>query len=71
MLIQVKAKLILGMDGLKELVQDSETGKAMQWCIEKAQLRLQMKPVSYLELELQACDLFGKTKPLAVKDAVK
>jgi cytidine deaminase len=40
--------------------KDRETGKRIDWHIEKAQLRLQMKPVSYLDLELMACEEFGK-----------
>jgi deoxycytidylate deaminase len=39
--------------------KDSDTGKARVWTIETAQLRIQMKPVSYLDLEAQACTLFG------------
>jgi deoxycytidylate deaminase len=40
--------------------KDKATGKKRDWTIEKAQLRLQMKPVSYLELEAEAGKLFGK-----------
>jgi hypothetical protein len=40
--------------------KDSNTGKARVWSIETAQLRIQMKPVSYLDLEAQACKLFGR-----------
>ena len=36
-----------------------ETGKRRDWSIEEAQLRIQPRPVSYLELETQACQLFG------------
>jgi deoxycytidylate deaminase len=39
--------------------KDKETGKRRDWHIESAQLRLQMKPVSYLDLELYACKDFG------------
>ena len=45
--------------------KDSSTGKARAWRIETAQLRIQMKPVSYLDLEAQACTLFGRvTNPV-------
>ena len=45
--------------------KDSNTGKARTWRIETAQLRIQMKPVSYLDLEAQACTLFGRlTNPV-------
>jgi len=40
--------------------KDNESGKRLSWSIESAQLRIQMKPVSYLELEAQACALFGE-----------
>lgn len=40
----------------------SETGKRAEWSIEKANLRIQMRPVSYLELEAQACLLFEDSK---------
>jgi deoxycytidylate deaminase len=36
------------------------TGRAVDWHIEKAQLRIQMKPISYQELEALACEAFGK-----------
>jgi deoxycytidylate deaminase len=39
-----------------------ETGKPVDWSIEKAHLRIQLRPVSYLELEEQACRLFGEIK---------
>jgi hypothetical protein len=39
--------------------KDSRTGKARTWRIEEARLRIQMKPVSYLDLEAEACRLFG------------
>lgn len=38
----------------------SDTGEKKEWRIEEAQLRLQMKPLSYLGLELLACEAFGK-----------
>lgn len=38
--------------------KDDETGKKKEWNIEAAQLRIQMKPTSYLEFETQACSLF-------------
>ncbi|MEZ6121207.1 MAG: anti-phage dCTP deaminase [Pirellulaceae bacterium] len=41
-----------------------ETGQRRDWQIETAQLRLQMKPVSYLDLELLACDAFGEKAKL-------
>lgn len=40
--------------------KDSGTGKIRTWSIENARLRIQMKPVSYLDLEAQACRLFGR-----------
>ena len=44
--------------------KDNATGKCVEWKIESAQLRIQMNPVSYLELEAQACALFGQlSKP--------
>lgn len=36
-----------------------ETGRKKEWHIDKAQLRIQMKPISYLELELAASNLFA------------
>ena len=39
--------------------KEDETGKAKKWSIEKAQLRIQMKPASYLDLEAQAVKMFG------------
>ena len=39
--------------------KEDETGQPIKWSIEKAQLRIQMKPASYLELEAEACKLFG------------
>jgi deoxycytidylate deaminase len=47
--------------------KDRETGKRKEWTIEKAHLRVQMKPASYLELEAQACTEFGKLKKNGVK----
>ena len=38
--------------------KDKDTGKRAEWNIENAQLRIHMKPVSYLRLEGQACKLF-------------
>ena len=40
--------------------KDNETGKPSKWSIERAQLRLQMKPLSYLDLEEQACKMFDQ-----------
>ena len=40
--------------------KDNESGKRADWKIESAQLRIQMKPASYLQLEGQACALFDK-----------
>lgn len=40
--------------------KDNDSGKRLEWNIESAQLRIQMKPVSYLDLEKQACELFDK-----------
>jgi deoxycytidylate deaminase len=45
--------------------KDKETGKRKSWFIEKAQLRLQMKPMSYLDLELSACKSFGEMTQVA------
>lgn len=36
----------------------SDTGKKQEWHIENAQLRLQLRPTSYLELEMKACQAF-------------
>lgn len=38
--------------------KEEKSGKTMQWSIRNARLRIQMKPCSYLDLELQACKLF-------------
>ena len=38
------------------------TGARKEWSIEKAQLRLQMKPISYLELETNAAFLFSSVQ---------
>ena len=38
------------------------TGARKEWNIEKAQLRLQMKPISYLELETDAAFLFSSVQ---------
>lgn len=40
------------------------TGAVREWRIDKAQLRLQMKPVSYLELETDACFLFSSLQKI-------
>jgi deoxycytidylate deaminase len=40
--------------------KNADTGKAVDWRIEQAQVRIQMSPVSYLELEAQACAQFGQ-----------
>jgi deoxycytidylate deaminase len=39
--------------------KDDESGKRLDWKIDDAQLRLQLNPVSYLDLEADACKLFG------------
>lgn len=36
----------------------SDTGEKKEWHIENAQLRLQLRPTSYLELEMKACQAF-------------
>lgn len=46
--------------------KDNDTGKQSEWSIDKARLRIQMKPLSYLELEFEASKLFG-----CVKDKVE
>lgn len=38
----------------------SDTGEKKEWRIEKAQLRLQLRPTSYLRLEMRACQAFGE-----------
>ncbi len=43
--------------------KDNNSGKCVEWKIESAQLRIQMKPVSYLDLEIAACAEFSKAKP--------
>lgn len=45
-----------------------ETGVTKEWRIEEAQLRLQMKPLSYLGLELLACQAFGKKTAMKSDD---
>ncbi len=40
------------------LRKDAKSGKSVAWSIGNARLRIQMKPCSYLDLELQACQLF-------------
>ena len=45
--------------------KEKDTGKQKTWNIDMAQLRIQMKPVSYLELELLACEDFGKKLKLS------
>jgi deoxycytidylate deaminase len=44
--------------------KERESGAKKLWTIENAQLRIQMKPASYLELEAEACKLFGTIPPL-------
>ncbi len=38
----------------------SDTGAKKEWRIENAQLRLQLRPISYLRLETSACQAFGE-----------
>ncbi len=38
----------------------SDTGAKKEWRIKNAQLRLQLRPTSYLRLEMSACQVFGK-----------
>jgi deoxycytidylate deaminase len=45
-----------------------QTGRRKDWNISQAQLRIQMKPVSYLELEATACLLFFQVKACPAKD---
>ncbi|PQO36765.1 cytidine deaminase [Blastopirellula marina] len=40
--------------------KDKNTGKREKWDIRTAKLRIQMNPDSYLDSELQACQVFGK-----------
>lgn len=40
--------------------KNNSTGKVQAWSIENARLRIQMKPMSYLDLEALACKLFGR-----------
>lgn len=40
--------------------KDPVTGKRREWSIERAELRIQMKAASYLELEAEACSRFGE-----------
>ena len=48
--------------------KDNQSGRRAEWRIESRQLRIQMKPLSYLELEKQACELFErKSTPTEVK----
>ncbi len=39
--------------------KDDRTGKAISWNIREAPLRLSMKPISYIDLEMQASHLFN------------
>ena len=49
--------------------KEDMTGLTKDWSIEKAQLRIQMKPVSYLDLEAQAAKMFGiYVKTLVAKE---
>jgi len=41
--------------------KEDATGKPKPWSIERAQLRIQMRPASYLELEEEAVKAFGKS----------
>lgn len=40
--------------------KDEETGKKKEWNIKQARLRVQMKPSSYLDLEMEASRRFGE-----------
>jgi len=42
-----------------ELIRKDENGKRVDWRIEQSQLRIQMKPTSYLEEETVASTLFN------------
>lgn len=53
-----------------KLRRKNSDGKRRPWNIESAQLRVQMKPVSYLDLEAQACAQFGKLKEEADKELI-
>lgn len=48
-----------------------QTGAKKEWNIGEAQLRIQMKPMSYLELEAAACFLFSKAQPSPEKDIIQ
>ncbi|MBX3417877.1 MAG: cytidine deaminase [Pirellulaceae bacterium] len=41
--------------------KNSDTGKKLDWRIEDAQLRLQMKPTTYLDMENTASKVFGES----------
>lgn len=49
------ARLGSGYDLVRK---DATTGEKREWSIRDARLRIQMKPLSYLDLELRACELF-------------
>ena len=48
--------------------KNRQTGAKKEWNIGEAQLRIQMKPMSYLELEAAACFLFSKAQTCPEKD---
>lgn len=49
--------------------KDAETGKRKHWDIGSARIRVQLKPMSYLELETKACTLFGQLRSFAKEGA--
>ncbi|QDU98478.1 anti-phage dCTP deaminase [Lignipirellula cremea] len=51
--------------------KNPDTGAKKEWRIEAAQLRLQMKPVSYLEIELLACKAFSQKMALRTNGDVQ
>jgi len=52
--------------GYPKTRKDSKTGKALSWDIKNARLRIQMQPMSYLDLELHAISLYSPASTEAV-----
>jgi hypothetical protein len=46
-----------------EVIRKKETGEDIEWSLEKARLRVQMLPSTYLDLEVEAASLFRQMTP--------
>jgi deoxycytidylate deaminase len=46
-----------------EVIRKKETGENIDWSLEKARLRVQMLPSTYLDLEVEAANLFRQMAP--------